>query len=78
MSRRDAYRAFAADCMKLAAVVHDATTKLVFLNMAQAWLRLSDHVDLGRSYQVEGVFGADGAQGPSPQLDPGPDHDREA
>lgn len=49
MSRRDDYRGNAANCMKLAAVVNDPPTRLVFLNMAAAWLRLADYVALGKS-----------------------------
>jgi hypothetical protein len=46
MSKCDEYRATAADCMKLAAVVNDPTARLVFLTMAGAWLRLADRVAL--------------------------------
>ena len=57
------YRANAADCMKLAAVVNDPTTRLVFLSMAGAWLRLADRladrVALGKSYQIDDKISRD-------------------
>jgi hypothetical protein len=57
------YRANAADCMKLAAAANDRTTRLVFLSMAGAWLRLADRladrVGLGKSYQIDDKISRD-------------------
>lgn len=42
----DAYRAKAEACAKLADKIADPRNKVVLLTMAEAWLRLADHVEL--------------------------------
>jgi hypothetical protein len=64
--------------MRLAAVVNDSTTKLLFLNMAEAWLRLADHVELGKSYLVDEDMSTINSPEPGTTCDGDPDHDREA
>jgi hypothetical protein len=54
----DAYRANALASAKLAGVVNDPYDKAVLLNMAEAWLRLADHVERKQKEMVE-HFGAD-------------------
>jgi hypothetical protein len=62
MSKSDEYRANAVDCMRLSAVVGDSVTKLLFVQMADAWLRLADHAELGKLYEPR-----DGSAGPPAQ-----------
>jgi hypothetical protein len=62
MSKSDEYRANAVDCMRLSAVVGDSVTRLLFVQMADAWLRLADHAQLGKLYEPR-----DGSAGPSAQ-----------
>jgi hypothetical protein len=45
MNNSDEYRATAEACAKLAETVEDTHVKLILLNMAEAWLRLADHVE---------------------------------
>ena len=45
MNNSAAYRATAEACAKLAQTVEDIHVKLILLNMAEAWLRLADHVE---------------------------------
>jgi hypothetical protein len=68
MTKSDEFRANAVDCMKLAAAVNDSTARLLFVQMADGWLRLADHVELGKQYEP-----GDGAVGSS-----GPDLSRES
>jgi hypothetical protein len=75
MSKCDGYRANAADCMKLAAVVNDPTTRLVFLTMAGAWLRLADRVALGKSYQTDDKISRDSSSQTSAGRECHPDRD---
>ncbi len=51
MSKGEEFRANAVDCMRLAGAVTDSVTRLVLLQMASAWRRLADHVDLGKLYE---------------------------
>ena len=44
-TRSDGYRASAIECAALAEVVENPRTKAALLIMAEAWLRLADHVD---------------------------------
>jgi hypothetical protein len=68
MTKSDTYRANALDCMKLAAAIGDATTKLLFVQMADAWLRLADHVELAKPYQpADGVSERELNRGPDPE-----------
>ena len=46
MNNCDAYRANAEACAKLAEAVSDPRSKVVLLNMAEAWLRLANYVEL--------------------------------
>jgi hypothetical protein len=62
MSKSDEYRANAVDCMRLSAVVGDSITRLLFVQMADAWLRLADHAQLGKLYEPR-----EGSAGPSAQ-----------
>jgi hypothetical protein len=59
MNNCDAYRTNAAACAKLAETVSDPCTKLVLLNMAEAWLRLATHAEHRAHNLVPEHFGAD-------------------
>jgi hypothetical protein len=72
------YRANAADCMKLAAAANGSETKLIFLNMAEAWLRLADHAELGKRYQTDEGVGSGKSQDDSTSREGNRDQDREA
>ena len=41
----DAYRANAKDCAEIALRISDPNTRLLFLTLAEAWLRLANYVD---------------------------------
>ncbi len=73
----DAYRANAADCMKLAALANGSTTRLVFLNMAKAWLRLADHAELSKRYHAD-KDGSGKSPNQATSCEESRDHDREA
>ena len=70
MSKSDEYRANAVDCMRLSAVVGDSVTKLLFVQMADAWLRLADHAELGKLYEPRDSSAGPSAQDGNRQSDP--------
>jgi len=41
MGRPDEYRRYAAECLEMASVIHDAKARATLLLMAQVWLRLA-------------------------------------
>ena len=74
----DAYRSNAEACAKLVEGVDDPYAKVVLLNMAEAWLRLVDHVALAKTYQIDDAFGATNSPEPDTTRERNPDHDQEA
>ncbi len=41
------YRLYAAYCAEIAQTVSDSARKVALLDMAQAWVKLAEHVDKG-------------------------------
>ena len=72
------YRANAVECMKLAAAANGSETKLIFLNMAEAWLRLADRIELSKSYQTHEGVGSGKSPDESASREGNRDQDREA
>jgi hypothetical protein len=70
------YRANAADCIKLAGAANGSETKLIFLKMAEAWLRLADRIEFGKPYQTD--VGSGKLPDDSTSREGNRDHDREA
>jgi hypothetical protein len=70
MSKSDEYRANAVDCMRLSAVVGDSVTRLLFVQMADAWLRLADHAELGKQYEPRESSAGSSAQDGDRRSDP--------
>ena len=58
MSRSDEYRANAVASANLGATVDYLNTKVVLLNMAEAWLRLADYVERNQPRESRKEFGA--------------------
>jgi hypothetical protein len=77
-SKSSEYRANAADCTKLAALANESTTKLAFLNMAEAWLRLADHAELSKRYHADDDVGSSKSPDQDTTCEGDGDHDREA
>ncbi len=77
-SKSGAYRANAADCTKLAALANESTTKLTFLNMAEAWLRLADHAERSKRYHADKEVDARKSPDQGTTREGEGDHDREA
>jgi hypothetical protein len=69
ISKVDEFRAYAVDCMRLAATISDPTRKLSMVQMAEAWNRLANHVELAKDYLSEDVAVAGGASGTGSGLD---------
>jgi hypothetical protein len=59
MNNGDAYRVTAETCAKLAETIEDTHAKLILLNMAEAWLRLADHVEQRERHGRGGPLGTD-------------------
>jgi hypothetical protein len=73
MTKGDEFRANAVDCMRLAGAVGDSVTRMVLVQMADAWLRLADHVDLGKLYAPRELDSNGGASGEIVTGKPGSD-----
>lgn len=48
VSKPDYYRQYAFDCMRLANEAQEPSTKAVLIDMAQSWIRLSEHAQRNR------------------------------
>jgi hypothetical protein len=59
MNNSDAYRMTAETCAKLAETAEDTHARLILLNMAEAWLRLADHVEQRERRGRGGPLGTD-------------------
>ena len=73
MTKSVEYRANAVDCMRLAAAVTDPETKPVFIQMAEAWLRLADYVELHKRYDLGDGLDGDGPPDLGRELRTGPE-----
>jgi hypothetical protein len=54
----DAYRRYAAECLRIARTCNDAQARGMLLQMAQVWLRIADEKDPTCSVaKIENAFG---------------------